>query len=145
MIGKLTGAMGRRGILRGAMGLGAAVGLGGKVSHGHPIGGAELMPMGPTLGGPGFQGPINPTRQDNPEPPNWLKELDREGDELREREFTRVRIDTLDIDLAALRGPSPAWKLVQQKGRDKARREAAKTLWQRIDDARRQWFRGLAR
>ena len=52
MIGKLAGAMGRRGILRGALGLGAAVGIAGagQVSRGPHM----PQPMPPSLGGLGL-------------------------------------------------------------------------------------------
>jgi hypothetical protein len=141
MIGKLTGAMGRRGILRGAVGLGAAVGLGGagQVTTGAPITGL-MPPRVDYQGGLKQAVGVPPAVSDRPD---WLKALDSEAEAMAEREGMRPRVDTLDLDLAALRGPSPAWKLTQQKARDKVRREASKTLWQRIDDATTRWRRSI--
>jgi len=138
MIGKLAGAMGRRGILRGAVGLGAAAGIGGNVSHGAGLLGVGKLPAALP---PVYQGPATPL----PDRPDWLKAIQREADEAQEREMTRPRVDTLDLDLAALRGPSPAWKLIQQRGRDAARREAARTIWQRVEDAATLWRRSIGR
>ena len=77
--------------------------------------------------------------------PDWLRAMEREAEAVSEAEMNRPRVDTLDLDLAALRGPSPAWKLLQQKSRDRMRREAAKTIWQRVGEARERWFRSLTR
>lgn len=141
MIGKLTGAMGRRGILRGAMGLGAAVGLGGA---GQVTTGAQ--PMGLMPPSVGYQSGLQAAGMSAPPPrPDWLKALDSEAEAMAEREGMRPRVDTLDLDLAALRGPSPAWKLIQQKARDRDRREAMKSLWQRAREGSERWFRSLAR
>lgn len=71
--------------------------------------------------------------------------MEREAEAVSEAEMNRPRVDTLDLDLAALRGPSPAWKLLQQKSRDRMRREAAKTIWQRVGEARERWYRSLTR
>ena len=141
MIEKLAGAMGRRGILRGAMGLGAAVGLrgSGQVTTGAPALGA----MPPSVG---HSGGLQPVRMSTPPPrPDWLKALDSEAEAMAEREAMRLRVDTLDLDLAALRGPSPAWKLIRQRARDQARREAMKSLWQRAREGSERFFRSLAR
>lgn len=139
MIGKLTGAMGRRGILRGAVGLGAAVGLrgAGQVTTGD----AALGLMRPSVGYQGLQQAVGVP----PDRPDWLKALDTEAEAMAEREGMRPRVDTLDLDLAALRGPSPAWKLIRQRARDQARREAMKSLWQRAREGSERWFRSLAR
>lgn len=139
MIEKLAGAMGRRGILRGAVGLGAAVGLrgAGQVTNGASTMG--LMP--PSVGRQGLLAAGGPTSTR----PDWLKALDSEAEAMAERETMRPRVDTLDLDLAALRGPSPAWKLIRQRARDQARREAMKSLWQRAREGSERWFRSLAR
>jgi hypothetical protein len=132
MIGKLATGMARRGILKGALGLGAAAGIGGNVSHGTGLLGPLTLPASALP-------PATPL----PDRPDWLRAMQREVDEAQEREMVRPRVDSLDLDLAALRGPSPAWKLTQQKARDKVRREASKTLWQRIDDATTRWRRSI--
>ena len=139
MIGKLATGMARRGILKGALGLGAAAGIGGNVSHGAGLLGVGTLPAAalPT----DYQGPATLL----PDRPDWLKAIQREADEAQEREMTRPRVDTLDLDLAALRGPSPAWKLIQQRTRDAARREAARTIWQRVEDAATRWRRSIGR
>lgn len=138
MIGKLATGMARRGILKGALGLGAAVGLGGKVSYGAQVPmyppGVGYRPMQQALVGGGVPA----------ERPDWLKALDSEAEAAQEREATRPRVDTLDLDIAALRGPSPAWKLIQQKARDRARHDAMKSIWQRAREGAERWYRGLA-
>ena len=140
MIGKLASAMGRRGILRGALGLGAAVGIAGagQVSRGPHM----PQPMPPSLGGLGLMQQGGLATQASPD---WLRAMEREAEAVSEAEMNRPRVDTLDLDLAALRGPSPAWKLLQQKARDKARREAARTIWQRVEDAATRWRRSIGR
>ena len=148
MIAKFATGMARRGILKGALGLGAAVGLGGKVSHGlAPRGQGPTISSGMSEGfaqqGPMLNAPVSGALAR--EQPSWLKALEREGDDFRERESNRLRVDTLDIDLAALRGTSPAWRLVQQKARDKARRDAAMTLWERLEQGRKRWLEELLR
>ena len=147
MIEKLAGALGRRGVIRGALGLGAAVRLGGGLAQKGATARDDfaLANRGLALGGPYVgtqQAAINPTPL-----PDWIKALEEEAEGLHERERARERmkVDGLDIDIAMLRGPSPAWKLATQRARDTARVEAAKSLWQRLSDAKGEWYRSLTR
>lgn len=137
MIGKLATGMARRGILKGALGLGAAVGLGGKVGNA-----ATLPPQALSAGVSSHGGWVIPTHEEEPE---WLKAMGRETSDLDEAEMLRPRVDTLDIDLAVMRGPSPAWKLNVQRARDKARRDASRKMWDRLREARDKWVRSIIR
>lgn len=140
MIGRLASAMGRRGILRGALGLGAAVGIAGagQVSRGPHM----PQPMPPSLGGLGLMQQGGLAAQASPD---WLRAMEREAEAVSEAEMNRPRVDTLDLDLAVLRGPSPAWKLLQQKARDRVRREAMKSIWQRLQEGGERWMRSIGR
>ena len=146
MIGKLAGALGRRGVIKGALGLGAAVGLGAGVAKPPP------MVVGAALGSGGFSDargirwlPMDQASTGGNDPPRWVEDLRRVAEAANEAERYRSKIDGLDVDLAMLRGPTPAWKLATQRARDKARSDASRTLWQRFNDAQSEWYRSLTR
>lgn len=139
MIGKIATGMARRGILKGALGLGAAVGLG--VPQRQPSG---YPPAGGGWVGPGSAGPLTTLPQPVPEP-DWLKEIEARAGERQDELFRRPRFDGLDLELATLRSPSPAWKLATQRARDRAREREMTTWWDRLRDARDKWMRSLTR
>lgn len=141
MIGKgIAAAIARRGFLGGALGLGAAAGLGVKPSGAAQIGlGGMTLPASELPGTP-HSGPGNLLREE----PSWLKGLYGEARERQRVENDRVRFDNLDLDLAMLRSPSPAYKLVMQARRNRARELATMTLWERVNEAREKWMRGLS-
>ena len=131
MIGKAAVALGRRGLFRGAIGLGARGGRASNVSFGnvpsiaHGTGNAPGIPM------------------PEPEHPPWLDAIAKEANELDTRHYMRPTFDGLDLDLAMLRSPSPAYKIVTQRARDERQRIARQSLWDRFHESRKRWLKGL--
>lgn len=138
MIDKLAGVLGRRGVIKGALGLGAAVGLGvpQRQTSGYP-------PVGGWVG-PGSAGPLTKPPEPVPEP-DWLKAIEARAGERQDELFRRPKFDGLDLELATLRSPSPAWKLATQRSRERAREREMQTWWDRLRDARDKWMRSLTR
>lgn len=134
MIGTTIKAMGRRGILRGALGLGAAIGVGAKRTRdGH----GTIPPVG-SYGQDAPSQSINSLEQ-----PSWLDALGKAAETAEREIYRHARFDNLDLDLAMLRSPSPAYKLVVQRARDERRRVAQQSLWERFHAARKGWLRGV--
>lgn len=136
MIGTAIKAMGRRGILRGAVGLGAAIGLGApKSQQGNVYGGfVESPPVG---------GRSVAASSTLPDPPEWLEALNKGANEANIEHYSRPTFDNLDLDLAMLRSPSPAYKIVMQRARDERFRKRQQTLWDRFWAADKAWRRSL--
>lgn len=133
MISGIAKAMGRRGILRGALGLGAAVGIGAKQG----LGGNGGLPIVGSYGG------RVPPQAVEPEQPPWLEALGKAAEDAEREIYRHARFDSLEIDLAMLRSPSPAYKLVVQRARDERRRIAQQSLWERFTTGRKRWLRGV--
>lgn len=134
MIGTAIKAMGRRGILRGAVGLGAAIGIGAPTERTSNVSFGNV-PIG-TGSAPGI--PIS-----EPEHPPWLDAIAKEANELDTRHYMRPTFDGLDLDLAMLRSPSPAYKIVTQRVRDERQRIARQSLWDRFHESRKRWLKGI--
>jgi hypothetical protein len=137
MIGTAIKAMGRRGILRGALGLGAAVGIGAPQTQ---IGGG-MTPRVSLRDLSGNQTPRIPSSE--PDPPAWLDALHKDANAVDRARHTRPTFDGLDLDLAMLRSPSPAYKIVKQRVRDEAWRRRQETLWEKFWSANAEWRRSL--
>lgn len=134
MIGKTMAAMGRRNILRGALGLGAAIGLGAPRSSGASLGSP------PSFSERGENGSGRCSIDPEPE---WFRSLSRESHAAVNAINNRPDFDGLDLDLAMLRSPSPAYKIVMQRRRHVERRKACQTIWDRLDEARNKWMKGI--
>lgn len=126
MIGKLATGMARRGILKGALGLGAAVGLGGSGFAADVPTSAQRKVMARASSGALLDacGGMSPGDY-----PPEVKCLEDAYDAFRRRERYRPAIDGLDVDVAALRSPSPAWKLMTQRQRQIDRDNTSGSLW----------------
>lgn len=136
MIGKLATGMARRGILKGALGLGAAVGLGAGGAEGR---GARSW----LLTGARGAAPLEGGSQAEAEPPAWLDAMAQAAQAKDEENHMVARFDGLDLEFAMLRSPSPSWKLVMQRRRDRERTLAARSLWDRWLDMQKKWRKGL--
>lgn len=132
MLGKLAASIGRRGILRGGLGLAAAVGLGGSGVVGRAA--AEGMTFGPPLAPLEFDVSRVSAYQ-----PEAIEELKAAASAHADTEALRPRFDGLDVDIAVLRSPSPAWKLMAQRRREAERYAVGQSLWRRLQDRLEQW------
>ena len=115
MIGKKLGsAIGRRGVLGGALGLGAGAAIG----SGRPyVVGSPQQPVPPSISGYSSSGgSIGPHPQQAPEA---VRALWKRREEVTRAYLNRPRIAGLDLDLAARRGVSPTWICLQQSARDR--------------------------
>lgn len=135
VIGTAIRAMGRRGILKGAVGLGAAIGIGAPRSS---AGAALNLPRGYVGGDPNIRSAAEGGRA-----PEWLKKMGREADEASEKFYSRTTFDGLDLDLAMLRSPSPGYKLSMQRARDARRAREQRSISERLQAAIERWREGL--
>lgn len=132
----IAGKLVRRGILKGALGLGAAIGVGLPKSDG-----AFPQPM-PPAGGLWSSGSVGygvPPRED----PSWLVDLEKAAQCRHSELYGRPSFDGLDLDLAMLRSASPAWKMTRQRQRQAAREREMRSLWDHISDARKGLMKGI--
>lgn len=137
VIGTAIKAMGRRGILRGAVGLGAAIGIGAPQSR---TSGGAVPPSVPRMGR--HASGVGPSSSE-PDPPAWLDALHKDANAADIERYRRPTFDGLDLDLAMLRSPSPAYKIVKQRVRDEAWRKRQESMWDKFWSANATWRRSL--
>lgn len=77
--------------------------------------------------------------------PAWLEAMRGEADRRHDELYDRPTFDGLDLDIAMLQSPSPAWKIARQRSRDAARRREMQGLWERINAAAANVARGMLR
>ena len=136
MIGTAIKAMGRRGVIRGAIGLGAAIGIGapGRVGGGL---GQPMPPSGIPIGNP------NSLSTTEPDHPPWLAALHEQAHAEDARRYAKPTFDGLDLDLAMIRSTSPAFKIVTQRVRDERRRVAHQSMWDKFYEGHKRWRKSL--
>jgi hypothetical protein len=78
-----------------------------------------------------------------PDPPAWLDALHKDANAVDRERYRRPTFDGLDLDLAMLRSPSPAYKIVTQRVRDEAWRKRQETMWDKFWSANAAWRRSL--
>lgn len=124
MIGKKLGsAIGRRGVLGGALGLGAGAAIGGK-KKGYVVSQPQTGgPMSPLSRGESYSGGPNGLQA-----PEAVRALWKRRDDLQREYHDRPQIGGCDLDLVALRSVSLTWAMLQQRRRDRDRRSVMDAL-----------------
>jgi hypothetical protein len=126
MIGKKLGsAIGRRGVLGGALGLGAGAAIGSGRPYGVAPRPGGMMQAPPPISG--YSGGPNGLQA-----PEAVRALWKRHADLQREYHDRPQIGGCDLDLVALRSVSLTWAMLQQRRRDRDRRSVMDALTEEV-------------